>query len=171
MASRMRLVTAASPDKTVHPSMNGSSGAPTPPIWIMWSIAENQTKPWFSAHRAFALTPSKASVGTGPNTHDGLWIPNFIEIAPVLSVPQRYERSLPDVGDVVVVWPTRRRDCRRPPSSTMGQLSCVRWTPAGRAVTRRVQDQKGGGNGTRIHHGIIGRPRSDGGQAPDRTRP
>ena len=84
MASRMRLVTAASPDKTVQPSMNGSSGAPTPSIWIRWSITENQTKPWFSAHCALALTISKASVGSGLNTHDGLWIPNFIEIAPVL---------------------------------------------------------------------------------------
>jgi hypothetical protein len=30
----MRLVTAASADNTVQPSMKGSSGAPTPLIWI-----------------------------------------------------------------------------------------------------------------------------------------
>jgi len=68
----------------------------------MWSITENQTKPWFSAHCAFALTPSNASVGSGPYTHDGLWIPNFIDIAPVSFALQRYEPSLPDAADIVV---------------------------------------------------------------------
>jgi hypothetical protein len=68
----MRLVTAASADKTVQPSMKGSSGAPTPLIWIRWSITENQTKPWSSAHCALAFTASNASAGSGPYTHDGL---------------------------------------------------------------------------------------------------
>jgi hypothetical protein len=68
----MRLVTAASADKTVQPSIKGSSGTPTPPIWIKWSITENQTKPWFSAHCAFAFTASKTSPGSEPNHHDGL---------------------------------------------------------------------------------------------------
>ena len=66
MASRMRLVTAASADSTVQPSMNGSVGAPTPPIWIMWSMTENHTKPLFSAHCAFVLIPSNASAGSEP---------------------------------------------------------------------------------------------------------
>ncbi|MND08755.1 hypothetical protein D3C83_316040 [compost metagenome] len=52
--------------------MNGSSGAPTLAIWMRWSITENQVKPWFSAHRAFACTASKISAGSGPNSHDGL---------------------------------------------------------------------------------------------------
>src|SRR5215831_10348977 len=46
--------------------------APTPGIWIRWSITENQTKPWFSAHCAFAFTGSNASAGLEPNTQDGL---------------------------------------------------------------------------------------------------
>src|SRR5215467_16396870 len=76
----MRLVIAASADNTVQPSIKGSSGAPTPPIWITSSTTENHTNPWFSAHCAFAFTASNASVGSGPNTHDGLWMPNFIRI-------------------------------------------------------------------------------------------
>jgi hypothetical protein len=31
--------------------MKGSSGAPTPPIWIRWSITENHMKPWFGPLR------------------------------------------------------------------------------------------------------------------------
>lgn len=59
MARRIRLVTGASADSTVQPSMNGSSGAPTPPIWIRWSMTENQAKPSSSAQRASAATASK----------------------------------------------------------------------------------------------------------------
>src|ERR1700730_3276749 len=99
----MRLVTAATPDKTVQPSMNGSSGAPTPPIWIRWSITENQTNPWFSAHCAFAFTASNASAGSEPNTHDGLWIPNFIEIAPALIYASHKRGELIRRGHVFVV--------------------------------------------------------------------
>jgi hypothetical protein len=79
----MRLVTAASADNTVQPSMKGSSGAPTPPIWIRWSITENHTKPWFSAHCAFAFTASNASAGSGQNHQEGLWMPNFMRISPI----------------------------------------------------------------------------------------
>src|SRR6516162_2323069 len=81
----MRLVTAARADKTVQPSIKGSSGAPTPPIWIRWSITENHTKPWFSAHCAFAFTASNVSAGSGPKNQDGLWMPNFIRFTPVLA--------------------------------------------------------------------------------------
>src|SRR5437660_7067758 len=117
----MRLVTAASPDKTVQPSMNGSSGAPTPPIWIMWSITENQTKPWFSAHCALALTLSKASVGSGPNTHDGLWMPNFIEIAPVLSFTDA--REFIRRRELVVLWYRPKQPLANRPGS------CARVAP------------------------------------------
>src|SRR2546426_8112889 len=110
----MRLVRAASPEKTVQLSMNGSSGAPTPPIWIRWSITENQTYPWFSAHCAFAFTASNASAGSEPNTHDGLWIPNFIEIAPVLICASHKRRELIRRGHVFVMrfrpkWPLANR--------------------------------------------------------------
>ena len=61
--------------------MNGSSGAPTLPIWIRWSITENQVKPWFSAHCALVFTPSKISAGSRePNSQDGLWMPNFMVV-------------------------------------------------------------------------------------------
>src|ERR1700720_171062 len=33
---------------------------------IRWSITENQTKPWSSAHCALAFTASNASAGSGP---------------------------------------------------------------------------------------------------------
>src|SRR6516165_1755845 len=62
----MRPVTAANADNTAHPSIKGSSGAPTPPIWIRWSITENHAKPWFSAHCVFAFAASNASAGSGP---------------------------------------------------------------------------------------------------------
>src|SRR5437667_9681368 len=126
----MRLVPAASPDKTVQPSMNGSSGAPTPPIWIRWSITENQTKPWFSAHCAFALTRSKASVGSGPNTHDGLWIPNFIEIAPVFDLRFTDAREFIRRRLVVVVRDRPKWPLANPPGP-----------PQGRHRGGRVQDQ------------------------------
>ena len=68
----MRSVTAASAVRTVQPSMNGSSGAPTLAIWMRWSITENQVKPWFSAHWALAFTASKIPAGSVPNSQDGL---------------------------------------------------------------------------------------------------
>ena len=58
--------------------MKGSSGAPTLPIWMRWSITENQVKPWSSAHCALAFTASKISAGSEPNSQDGLWMPNFM---------------------------------------------------------------------------------------------
>lgn len=51
VARRIQLVTAASADSTVQPSMNGSSGAPKPPISIRRFMTENQTKPSSSAQR------------------------------------------------------------------------------------------------------------------------
>ena len=59
--------------RTVRPSVTGSSGAPTRGIWIMWSSStENQTKPWLSAHCAFAFTTSNASAGSGVSSQDEL---------------------------------------------------------------------------------------------------
>src|SRR5690242_335115 len=86
----MRLVTAARADKTVQPSMNGSSEAPTCGIWIRWSITENHAKPWFSAHSAFAFAASKISAGSGPNSQDELWTPNFMTVIPAGQTDDRF---------------------------------------------------------------------------------
>jgi hypothetical protein len=67
----MRLVTAASADKTVQPSTKGSSGADVADLDQVVHHGEPD-KARFSAHCAFAFTASIASAGSGPYTHNGL---------------------------------------------------------------------------------------------------
>jgi hypothetical protein len=72
VARRMRLVTAASADNAVQPSMKGSSGgADAADLDHMVHHREPDEAIVLGPLR-LAFTASNASAGSGPYTHDGL---------------------------------------------------------------------------------------------------
>lgn len=77
---------------------------------------------------------------------------------------------------LITLWSHEFFFGRKAPAGAYRKLRQARgqWRPA-RQRGERNPDCSGRyrrrGNGTRIHNGIIGRPRSYGGQAPDRARP